>query len=52
MTRKTGPPFSHLTPHPDKEQESQVVAEQLAQALPLSEAGEPSELLENNENTL
>jgi len=27
------------------------VAEQLAQALPVSEASEPSELLENKENT-
>jgi hypothetical protein len=40
-----------LPPYPDNEQESQVVAEQLAQALPPSEAGEPSELLENEEST-
>jgi len=40
-----------LTPYPDKEQESQVLAEQLEQALPPPESGEPSELRENSEST-
>jgi hypothetical protein len=51
MTRKVPSLVCHLPPYPDNEQELQVVAEQLAQALPPSEAGEPSELLENKENT-
>jgi hypothetical protein len=51
MTGKPQLLLSHLTPYPDIEQESQVVAEQLEQALPAPEAGEPSELLENSEST-
>jgi hypothetical protein len=51
MTGKTYFLLSHLTPYPDKEQESQVVAEQLVQALPTPEADEPSELRENSEST-
>jgi len=51
MARKAPSLVCHLPPYPDNGQELQVVAEQLAQALPPSEAGEPSELLENKENT-
>jgi hypothetical protein len=41
----------HLSPYPYNEQELQVVAEQLLQALLPSEAGEPSELRQNEEST-
>jgi len=51
MTEKVHSPLSHLPPYPANEQESHEVAEQLEQALPVSEAGDPSELLENNEST-
>jgi len=51
MTRKAPYLVCHLPPYPASEQESQVVAEQLLQALPPSEAGEPSVLLENEEST-
>jgi hypothetical protein len=51
MTGKVLSLFCHFSPYPDNEQELQVVAEQLAQALPPSEAGEPSELLQNGEST-
>jgi len=40
-----------FTPYPAKGQELQVSDVQLAHALPVSETGEPSELLENNEST-
>ena len=43
--------FSFLTPYPNKGQELQVSEEQLLHALVPSEAGDPSELLENNEST-
>jgi len=50
MTAKAPSLVYHFPPYPDKEQELQVLAEQLAQALPVPEAGKPSELLENNES--
>jgi hypothetical protein len=51
MTGKAHLLLSHLTPYPDTEQELQLVAEQLEQALPAPESDEPSELLENREST-
>jgi hypothetical protein len=51
MTGKAPSLVFHLSPYPASEQESQVVAEQLLQALPPSEAGEPSELRQNEEST-
>jgi hypothetical protein len=41
----------HLSPYPYNEQELQVVAEQLLQALPPLEFSEPSELRQNEEST-
>jgi len=51
MAEKMYSPLSHLSPYPANEQELQLLEVQVLQALPVSEAGEPSELLENAEST-
>jgi hypothetical protein len=51
MTEKAPFLVCHLSPYHYNEQELQVVAEQVLQALPPSEADEPSELRQNEEST-